>query len=105
MTARQRLPNRRMATTFDLQVAGLNYKVTIGRFPGNDLPAEIFISNHRSNSAADVAARDCGILISLLLQHGCDAQTIAHALSRNTDGSASGVAAAVLDKILSGDQP
>jgi hypothetical protein len=31
---------------------------------------------------------------------GREARTIAHALSRNTDGSASGVAAAVLDKIL-----
>jgi hypothetical protein len=38
-----------------------------------------------------------GILIPLLLQHGCDVGTIARALSRNGDGSASRVAAAVLD--------
>jgi hypothetical protein len=47
-----------------------------------------------------VAARDAGILVSLLLQHGCPVETIARALSRNTDGSASGVIGAVLDKIL-----
>ena len=99
MSARERLPNRRTAETLDLQVASLAYKVTVGRFPGNGRLAEIFISNHRSNSSADVAARDCGILISLLLQHGCDPETIARALSRNSDGTASGVAAAVLDKI------
>lgn len=37
--------------------------------------------------------------MSLLLQHGCSIETIAHALSRNTDGSASGVIGAVVDKI------
>jgi hypothetical protein len=99
MNERRRLENRRLCESFDIQVANLSYKGSVGRFPDREL-AEVFISNHRSNSSADVAARDCGILISLLLQHGCAAETIAHALSRNTDGSASGVAAAVLDKIL-----
>ena len=103
MTERLRLPNRRLCVTFDIQVAHLSYKVSIGRFRNGAL-AEIFISNHRSNSSADVAARDCGILMSLLLQLGCPAETIAHSLSRNTDGSASGVAAAVLDKIIGGNR-
>jgi hypothetical protein len=103
MTERLRLPNRRLCVTFDIQVAHLAYKVSIGRFPNGAL-AEIFISNHRSNSSADVAARDCGILMSLLLQLGCPAETIAHSLSRNTDSSASGVAAAVLDKIIGGNR-
>ena len=99
MSERQRLQNRRPCLTFDLQVAHLSYKVSIGRFPNGEL-SEVFISNHRSNSSADVAARDCGILMSLLLQLGCPAETIAHSLSRNTDGTASGVAAAVLDEVL-----
>jgi hypothetical protein len=93
------LPARRSSENFDLEVAGLRYKVTVSYFPSGGL-SECFVSNHKCGNAADVAARDCGILISLLLQHGCDARTIAHSLSRNTDGSASGVAAAVLDKIL-----
>jgi hypothetical protein len=102
MDLRQRLPDRRSCESFDIQIANLSYKVSIGRFPDGAL-AEVFISNHRSNSSADVAARDCGILISLLLQNQCDA-AIAHSLSRNTDGSASGVAAAVLDKVLEGSE-
>jgi hypothetical protein len=36
----------------------------------------------------------------LLLQHGCDLATIAHAISRNSDATASGVIGAVLDKIM-----
>jgi hypothetical protein len=37
---------------------------------------------------------------ALLLQHGCDLATIAHAISRNSGATASGVIGAVLDKIL-----
>src|SRR5215472_9858194 len=96
---RERLANRRCAETFDIEMHGLKYKVTIGRFRDRR-PAEIFISNHKAGNAADVAARDAGILVSLLLQHGCDVATIAHAISRNTDGSASGVIGSVLDKFM-----
>lgn len=102
MTDCRRLENRRASETFDVEVAGLRYKATIGRFPDGSL-AEVFVSNHKAGNASDVAARDAGILVSLCLQHGCDAATIARALSRNTDGTASGVIGAVLNKIL-GDE-
>jgi hypothetical protein len=99
VTGRVRLPNRRAGSSFDLEFAGLHYKVTVGRFP-DGRPAEIFLANHKAGNAADVAARDTGILVSLLLQHGCDLATIAHAMSRNSNGTASGVIGAVIDKIL-----
>jgi hypothetical protein len=99
MTARRRLPNRRAAQSFDIEHAGLRYKVTVGYFPDGSL-AECFLSNHKAGNASDVAARDAGILVSLCLQHGCSAETIAHALSRNSDGSASGVIGAALDRIV-----
>jgi hypothetical protein len=85
--------------TFDLEVAGLRYKVSVGHFD-DGRPSEIFLSNHKSGNASDVAARDAGILLSLLCQYGCAVETIAHAVSRNSDGSASGVVGAVLDKII-----
>jgi hypothetical protein len=98
---RRRLENRRLASTFDLDVAGLRYKVTAGYFPEGAL-AEFFISNHKAGNASDVAARDAGILLSLLLQYGCPIETIAHALSRNSNGTASGVIGAAVDKIMGG---
>jgi hypothetical protein len=101
MSTRQRLPNRRGSTTFDIEVAGLNYKATVSYFSDGRL-AEIFVSNHKAGNASDVAARDAGILVSLCLQHNCPVETIARALSRNSDGSASGVIGAVLDKIAEG---
>src|SRR5258705_12441087 len=98
MTGRARLPNRRLAESFELEVGGLRYKVTIGRFPDGSL-AECFVSNHKAGNASDVAARDGGILLSLCLQHGCSVETISRALSRNRDGSASGAIGARLHKI------
>ena len=100
-TNRRRPPNRRVSVTFDIEVGGLHYKTTVSRFPDGRL-AEVFVSNHKAGNASDVAARDAGILVSLCLQHGCSTQTIAHAVSRNSDGSASGVIGAVLDKIIAG---
>jgi hypothetical protein len=99
MTAREFLKNRRSSETFDVEVTGLRYKTTVSFFADGRL-AEVFVSNHKSGNAADVAARDGGILVSLCLQHGCAVETIARALSRNSDGSASGVIGAVLDKIV-----
>jgi hypothetical protein len=96
---RTRLPNRRASETFGLQHGGMRFTVTISRFADGRV-GEAFIANHKRGNASDIAARDCGILISLCLQFGCPVETIAHALSRHTDGSASGVAGAVLDRLL-----
>ena len=54
----------------------------------------------KTGNASDTAVRDAGILFSLLLQHGCAAETISHAVSRNSDGSANGIVGAVVDLIL-----
>src|SRR5690242_18737326 len=100
---RRRLPNCRRCETFTREHAGLSYTVSFSHFDDGQL-AEVFISNHKRGNAADVAARDAGILLSFCLQYGCPTEDIARALSRNADGSASGVVAAVLDEILRGRQ-
>jgi hypothetical protein len=99
MSGRERLPNRRPSETFDLEHANMRYTVTISH-DHRRVVREAFICNHKRGNASDIAARDCGILISLALQHGCSIETIAHAISRNSDGSASGVAGAVIDRVL-----
>ena len=104
MTVRERLPNRRDCETFSIEVAGLHYTATVSHF-ANGEPAEVFIANHKRGNASDLAARDAGLLISLCLQHGCAAETIAHAISRNSNGTAAGVVGAVLDKVLQAYMP
>ena len=87
---RTRLPNRRPSITFDFACS------TGGRL------GEIFLSNHKSNSAADIAERDAAIACSIALQHSADPVVIRRALWRNTDGRASGPLGAALDLVAGG---
>ena len=99
MTARRRLPNRRLAESFELEVAGLRYTCTVGRYP-NGRVGEIFLSNHKFNSAADTNARDSAIVVSIAIQFGADIETIRKALCRDSHGRASGPLGAALDLIM-----
>jgi|SRR6516165_4962322 len=98
MTARARLPNRRSAETFEIEVTGLHYTATVGRFPDGRI-GEVFLNNHKSNSAADMNARDAAIAVSFALQHGADLEVIRRALCRDGQGNASGPLGAALDAI------
>jgi hypothetical protein len=98
MTTRSRLPNRRLAETFEVEVAGLRYVCTLGRFEDGAL-AEIFISNGKAGSDSDTAARDSAVVASIALQYGVPFEVIRHALMRNRDGSACGPLGAALDEI------
>jgi hypothetical protein len=98
---RERLPNRRPAESFELEVSGLRYACTIGRFPDGRI-GEIFLSNHKSNSAADVNARDSAIVFSIAVQMGADIETIRRALCRDSHGRATGPLGAALDRLANG---
>ena len=88
MTTRERLPDRRPAETFDLVAGGLKYVCTVGRFADGRI-GELFLGNHRSNSAADTTAHSA-ITFSIAVQHGADPETIRSALCHDADGMASG---------------
>jgi hypothetical protein len=97
-STRQRLPNRRPNETFTLEVAGLRYTCSVGRFDDGTI-GEIFLNNHKSNSAADTNARDCAIVFSIAVQCGADAEVIRRALCRDSQGRASGPLGVALDVI------
>jgi hypothetical protein len=98
MTARQRLPNRRLAETFSLEVAGLAYVCTVGRFHDGRV-AEIFLTNHKAGSAAGIMASHAAVVCSLALQHGVPVDVIRKAVCRDGEGRASGPLGAALDLI------
>jgi hypothetical protein len=104
MTGRNRLPNRRPAESFELEVEGLLYTATVGRFPDGEI-GELFLNNHKSNSSADTAARDSGIVLSIAPQHGADLETIQRALCRDRQGRASGPLGAALDILMGSAVP
>jgi ribonucleoside-diphosphate reductase alpha chain len=96
MTERQRLPNRREHELLNFEHGGISYTAGVGRFENGEL-AEIFLSTRKHGTAIDVNARDASVAASLLLQHGCQVDTLRCALTRNGDGLASGPLAHALD--------
>jgi hypothetical protein len=99
---RRQLPQRRPHELLDFDHAGHRYTAGLGFFETGGL-AEIFINiPGRSGSAIEAMARDAAILTSICLQHGASTETIRHALTRNSDGSASGPLGVVLDLLAAG---
>jgi hypothetical protein len=97
--SRERLPNHRASTNFTFECAGLTYTASFSRFDDGRL-GELFLSNHKSNSAADTNARDSAIAFSIAVQHGADPEVIRRALSRDSHGRATGPLGAALDLIV-----
>jgi ribonucleoside-diphosphate reductase alpha chain len=77
--ARQRLRNRR---EYVLEHTGIQYTARAGRFDDGRA--------RTAKTAVDVNTRDAAVAASLLLQHGCPLDTLRRALTRNSDGVASG---------------
>ena len=98
MTTRDRLPDRRSSESFSFEVSGLRYTATVSWFADGRI-GELFLSNHKSNSAADVNARDAAITFSIAVQHGADPEVIRRALCRDAQGHASGPLGCALDHI------
>jgi hypothetical protein len=76
----------------------VRFTATVSRFADGRL-AEIFITNHKSGSDADTAARDSAIVCSIALQFGADVETIRKALCRDSRGNASGSLGVALDML------
>jgi hypothetical protein len=93
---RTRPSDRRHSANQSLQFMGMGWTYTHSRFADGRI-AEVFVNNHKSNSAADVSARDAAIILSFALQHGADLSAIGKALSRDSHGRPSGVMGAVID--------
>ena len=96
---REHLPSRRPSTTFDFTCANLHYTCSYSRFASGGI-AELCLSNHKTNSHADTAARDSAIVCSLALQHGTDPEVIRRTLCRDADGTARGPLGVALDLIF-----
>jgi ribonucleoside-diphosphate reductase alpha chain len=96
--ARERLPNRRGCTTFDIEVDGLRYTISVGYYESGCV-GEIFIQNHKQGSQAGMMASDSAVLCSIALQHGVPIETLRHALMRDARGKPSGPLGVVMDML------
>jgi hypothetical protein len=100
--SRERLPNRRLAEHFELEVAGLKYTATVGRLADGRV-VEIFLQNRKPGSQSDFNARDSAVAASLALQFGCPLEVLQRAVLRDVRGSASTPLGVALDRIAGAD--
>jgi len=97
--ARTRLPNRRAHEVRDFEHAGQRYTASVTRFPAGEV-AEVFINVAKGGSDIETVARDAAILISIAAQHSVPLEAFRHAITRNSDGSPSGVVGKLLDLLM-----
>ncbi len=79
---RHRLPNRRPARTETLEVAGQAFTATVGFDPGTCRPCELFLTGGKEGSTLDALLADAPVVISVALQHGISAQSLAKSIGR-----------------------
>jgi hypothetical protein len=98
MTERKHLKNPRGSITYDVEAFNLKFTVTASAFDDGGL-AEIFLQNHKAESAAGIMASDSAIAASPALQYGCPPETLRKALSRDRQGRASSPLGVALDTL------
>jgi hypothetical protein len=105
MTAtRRRLPARRLAESFNIEVNGQRCIVSVGRFADGS-PAELFIGNGKAGSDSDAHAKESAIAVSIGLQYGVPLEVFQRALLRDSRGNPSTPLGAALDIISDRDAP
>jgi ribonucleoside-diphosphate reductase alpha chain len=88
---RTRLPNRRLAESFELRHRnhGCVYHVTIGRYADGSI-GEVFIDvPGKVGSEIEAMARDFAVMLSIATQYGAPLDVTRHALTREQDSSPS----------------
>lgn len=99
---REQLPQRRACETFELRHGGKQsvFRVTLGYYDRDMRKlGEVFITGAKSGTEVEANVRDTAILVSLALQHGVPIATMAAAITREGNGTASTIIGCVLDKL------
>jgi len=84
--ARKRLPNRRPSHTETLKVGGQTFTATVGFDPETDRPYEVFLTAGKEGSLINAMLADAAVVISVALQHGIPAQSLAKSIGRLPEG-------------------
>jgi hypothetical protein len=100
MSERRVLPQRRAAETFTVEWGGMagKFAVTLGYYENGEL-GEIFINGGKSGEQVEAIARDAAVILSMALQFGARLETIAAAVTRDSQGAPSSIIGAVLDEL------
>jgi hypothetical protein len=99
--SRQALPQRRHHEALNFKHWGINYTAGFGRASPSAPVREVFLNCGKSGGQSDTLARDSAVLLSIALQYGVPVEIMAHAITRDVDGSPTGPIGALLDLMVS----
>ncbi len=97
--SRRRLPNRRPSLTVEIVHDCCVYAVMLGFDPADWWLGEVFAHGAKVGSAMDGILDDGCIALSLLLQHGVDAVSLAATMGRLGDSSPASIVGALADLV------
>ena len=80
--SRRRLPDRRPSVTHTINWGGNEFSISIGFWPDNGQPAEVFAAGQKSGSALQMLLADSCVILSVALQCGIEPSALAHSLAR-----------------------
>ena len=79
---RSRLPNRRRSITEEIELSGQVIVATIGFDPEDNSPRELFLRAGKEGSLLNALLDDAAVVISIALQCGVSAETLARSVGR-----------------------
>ena len=98
---RQKIMNRRPSENHTVEFSGIPIEVSLGRDPDRgSVIREVFVTTRKLGSAVDIMARDITILMSFLLQYGCDMTEVVDVLTSDDHGNPEGVAGLIAALII-----
>ncbi len=81
-TPRRRLPNRRPSETRTLNVGNHRFHASVGFDPTTGRPCEVFLDGAKHGSELAFVLDDAAVTLSISLQHGISAATLAKSVAR-----------------------
>jgi len=96
---RQNLPNRRFSINRTIEHERHTYEVTIGVYPDEFRPGEVFVQCTKIGSHVEALGRDAAVLLSLALQHGIPIDLLRKTLQRTVSGSPQTIIGVIADEI------
>ncbi len=82
ISVRTPLPNRRLAITETLEVAGHTFHATVGFDPRDGRPREVFLTGAKDGTQLAAILDDASVAVSIALQHGIPASTLVKSVAR-----------------------
>jgi hypothetical protein len=102
---RRLLPKRRGNESFELRHGKFTFHVSVGYYSEDDGVGEVFIDAAKAGTELEAYARDLAITFSIGRQYGAPLDVLAHALTRENDGSPSTILGAVADRLIREKKP